>query len=282
MASTTIAEAIREERMSGIVWLYTNYHCNLACSYCLTSSAPKVDPRLLERDQVLATVTEARDLGFREVGITGGEPFLLSWLPQVIAEAAQVLPMTVLSNGTLFTPRLVEKLAPLADLPVRIQISLDRADAIENDEMRGPENHRRVMEAIPRLVEAGIKVRIATTLELDEIGDPDLAERERLCALHRRFGITDDDHVIRPIVARGRAVERGMGTLATQNDLAAELSLTADGAFWNPFAPTVTGERVDTDLLLTRTTSPLSTPASTMLRIVEGRPPGHDATLGIR
>jgi len=73
-----------------------------------------------------------------------------------------------------------------------------------------------------------------------------------------------------------------MGTVATQDDLAAELTLTADGAFWNPFAPTVTGDRVDTDLLLTRTTSPLSTPASAMLRIVEGRPPGHDATLGIR
>jgi MoaA/NifB/PqqE/SkfB family radical SAM enzyme len=268
--------------MSGMVWLYTNYHCNLACSYCLTESAPKVDPRLLERDQVVSTAEQARDLGFCELGITGGEPFLLEWLPEVLAEVAQILPVTVLSNATLFSDALIERLRPLGDLPVRIQISLDRPDAIQNDEMRGPRNFQKVMEAIPKLVEVGITVRIATTLEFEEINDPDVEERERLCALHRGFGITDDDHVIRPIVARGRASTEGLGVAATRDDLAAELTLTADGAFWNPFAPTVVDSRVDTDLLLTRTIQPLETPASTMLRVVEGRPPGHDATLGIR
>jgi sulfatase maturation enzyme AslB (radical SAM superfamily) len=24
----------------GRLWLYANYHCNLACRYCLTDSAP--------------------------------------------------------------------------------------------------------------------------------------------------------------------------------------------------------------------------------------------------
>jgi hypothetical protein len=69
---------------------------------------------------------------------------------------------------------------------------------------------------------------------------------------------------------------------ATRDDLEPELTLTADGAFWNPFGPTIENGRVDTDLLLTRTTQPLSTSAMTMLRLVQGRPPGHDATLGIR
>jgi MoaA/NifB/PqqE/SkfB family radical SAM enzyme len=281
-ATMTVSEAVDDGRMSGTVWLYTNYHCNLACSYCLTESAPKVDPRLLERDQVLATATQARDLGFRELGITGGEPFLLPWLPEVVAEVARLLPVTVLSNATLFSDALIDRLRPLGQLPVRVQISLDRPDAVENDEMRGPRNFQKVMEAIPKLVDIGIKVRIATTLGYDEIQHPDLEERERLCALHRRFGITDDDHVIRPIVARGRASVEGLGVTATRDDLAPELTLTADGAFWNPFAPTVVDGRVDTDLLLTRTIQPLETPASTMLRVVEGRPPGHDATLGIR
>jgi MoaA/NifB/PqqE/SkfB family radical SAM enzyme len=282
MSATTISEAVDAGQMSGMVWLYTNYHCNLACSYCLTESAPKVDPRLLERDQVMATATQARELGFAGLGITGGEPFLLPWLPDVIGEVARILPVTVLSNGTLFTDRMVERLRPLADLPVRIQISLDRPDPIPNDEMRGPRNFAKVMEAIPRLVDAGLTVRIATTLEYEEIQHPDLAERERLCALHRRFGISDDDHVIRPIVARGRASTEGLGVTATRDDLEPELTLTADGAFWNPFGPTVENGRVDTDLLLTRTTQPLSTSAMTMLRLVQGRPPGHDTTLGIR
>lgn len=50
--------------MSGMMWLSTDNHCNLACSYCLTESAPQVDPRLLEPEQVLETVTEALELGF--------------------------------------------------------------------------------------------------------------------------------------------------------------------------------------------------------------------------
>jgi MoaA/NifB/PqqE/SkfB family radical SAM enzyme len=283
---SAVAEAVRgavaDGRIGGRVWLYANYHCNLACSYCLTESAPTVAPRLLDGDRMRALAQEAADLGFTELGVTGGEPFIVREMPELLADLARILPVVALSNGTLFTDALVDRMRPLADLPIQIQISLDRPDAIDNDEMRGPENFGKVVEGIPRLVAAGIGVRIATTLELDEIRAGSTPDTERLCALHRDLGISDDDHVIRPIVARGRALTEGMGVTATRDDLDPELTITADGAFWNPFAPTVRGGRLDTDLMLTRTTMPLSTPASTMLRVVEGRPPGNDSTLGIR
>jgi hypothetical protein len=60
------------------------------------------------------------------------------------------------------------------------------------------------------------------------------------------------------------------------------LTITADGAFWSPFGPTVRDGRLDIDLLVTRTTDPLSIPASALARLVEDRPPGDDARLGIR
>jgi MoaA/NifB/PqqE/SkfB family radical SAM enzyme len=280
--AAALGEAVAAGRVSGRVWLYTNYHCNLTCSYCLTESAPRVDPRLLDPERVRRIVREAVELGFTGIGITGGEPFLLPYLPELLAEVAACLPVIVLSNATLFTPRLVERLRVLADLPVRIQISLDRPDPIPNDAMRGPGNFRKVVEAIPRLIDAGLGVRIATTLELAEIGETATVEQERLCALHRSLGVPDEDHVIRPIVRRGRAVKNDLGVTATRDDLEPELTLTADGAFWSPFAPTVTGGRLDTDLLLTRTTVPLRRPLSTMLRLAQGRAPGGDATLGIR
>jgi hypothetical protein len=66
------------------------------------------------------------------------------------------------------------------------------------------------------------------------------------------------------------------------DDVPPELTVTADGAFWSPFGPTVTDGRLDTDLLITRTTTPLSVPAAALLRLVEGRPPGADVGLGIR
>jgi MoaA/NifB/PqqE/SkfB family radical SAM enzyme len=277
-----LRDAVEQGRISGRFWLYTNYHCNLACSYCLTESAPKVDPRLLQPDKALGLVREAAELGFREAGITGGEPFLLSWLPGLLADIARIMPVTVLSNATLFTSALVERMRPLATLPVTVQVSLDRPDPVTNDAMRGPENFRKVIEALPRLLAAGIRVRIATTIEFDEIVPDKTPDQERLCALHRRLGIDDADHVIRPIVRRGRALTGGLGVVATRDDLEPELTVTADGAFWSPFAPTVADGRLDTDLLVTRTVSPLARPAATMLRLVEGRRAGHDTKLGIR
>ncbi len=268
--------------MSGRLWLYANYNCNITCTYCLTESGPKVPTRELGEDKMRELATQAAALGFSEVGITGGEPFLLRYLPELLLDITAMVPVVVLSNATLFTDRLIDRLRPLADRPFRIQISLDRPDPDENDAMRAPDNFAKVVEAIPRLVQAGISVRIASTLPIEETQAGPTEDMLRLCALHRDLGVSDDDHVIRPIVARGRAETEGLGVKATRDDLEPELTITADGAFWNPFAPTVRGGRLDTDLMVSRTTMPLEKPVSTLLRVVEGRPPGHDATLGIQ
>jgi len=276
----SVADAIGEGRIGGRLWLYANYHCNLRCSYCLTESAPGVDRRLLSPEAMLRRAGEARELGFTALGVTGGEPFLLDWMPELIAELARILPVIVLSNGTLFTGRRLVALEPLGQLPVRIQISLDRPEPEVNDEMRGPENFAKVVAAIPRLVERGIRVRVATTLADPSTYDP--AERERLCALHRALGVGDEDHVVRPIVRRGRAQSGDLGVAAGFAELEPELTLTADGAFASPFGPTVHGGRLDTDLLVTRTTAPLSVPAGTLARLTGSTSAGRDARLGIR
>jgi MoaA/NifB/PqqE/SkfB family radical SAM enzyme len=274
---SSVAEAVRDGVLPGRVWLYANYHCNLACTYCLTESFPKAARRELGEQRMLTVAQEAAELGFTALGVTGGEPFLLPYLPELLARLGAILPLVCLSNGTLFTERRLERLRPLAELPAQIQISLDRPDPDANDQMRGPENFRKVVDAIPRLVERGVRVRIATTVErIDDL------ERERLCGLHRRLGVPDADHVIRPIVRRGRAVDHDLGVDAGPADLPPELTITADGAFWSPFGPTVHGGRPDTDLLVTRTTTPLQVPAAALLRLVQGRPPGTDSQLNIR
>jgi len=159
-----LADAISSDTVSGRMWLYSNYHCNLACAYCLTESAPKVPARQLDGIRMVGLAQDAAQLGFTELGVTGGEPFLRSDLPDLLRELADHLPVTVLTNGTLFTRRLLERMRPLAHLPVALQISLDRPDPDDNDLMRAPDNFRKLVDAIPRLVERGLEVRIATTL----------------------------------------------------------------------------------------------------------------------
>ena len=274
---TAVAQPTAEGTVGSRLWLYSNYHCNLVCTYCLTESGPKVAKRELDPATMLDLAHEAKGLGFTGVGVTGGEPFLVPEMPELLVELSRVLPVLVLTNGTLFQRALLERMRPLADADVVVQISLDHSEPEANDLMRGPENFRKVVEAVPQLRRRGIRVRIATTVEEEDADD-----LERLCALHRQLGVSDDDHVVRPIIKRGRAETGDMGVVARYLDLEPELTITADGAFWSPFAPTVRQGTLDTDLLLTRTVRPLRRPLDAMLVVAGARPEGADTTLNIR
>jgi len=277
---SAIAEKIANGEVGGRLWFYSNYHCNLRCTYCLTESAPGVSHREFGEEEIISRAREAKHLGFTGLGVTGGEPFVLDYMPELLSALGSELPTIVLSNATAFNRRRLREMEPLANLPVQVQISLDHPDPDDNDEMRGPENFQKVVEAVPKLVERGIGVRIATTLEDPDSVDPE--EMERLCELHRSMGVPDEDHVVRPIINRGRAKSNDMGVAAGLEQLEPELTLTADGAFYSPFGPTVRSGELDTDLLVSRTTEPVRQPAETLARIVENRPPGNDASLGIR
>lgn len=280
MTSTrgAIERAIDEGRMGDRLWLYATYHCNLACAYCLTESGPDVrDRRALSPDAMVRATSEAAELGLTCVGITGGEVFMVPWLPETLAEITSILPTVVLTNATLFTERLLDRLEPLASLDLAFQISLDSDQPARNDELRGPENFAKVLDAIPRLHRRGHRIRIATTVERQT--DDEL---RRLCDLHRSLGISDDDHVVRSVVRRGRAEIRSMGVELGPDDVLPELTVTADGAFLHPFAPTVRHGLTDLDLLVTRQTSPLTYAADRFIRVVSGLPVGADVTRNIR
>jgi MoaA/NifB/PqqE/SkfB family radical SAM enzyme len=269
---------IAEERIGSRLWFYTNYHCNLTCAYCLTGSSPLAPRRTLEPARILRLADEALETGFTCFGISGGEPLLNPWLPELAVELGRRAPLVLLPNGTLFTRRMLRRVEPFAALPIEVQISLDSADPDENDTFRGPDNHRKVVAAIPALVERGVTVRVATTLDRDAPND-----LERLCELHRALGVDDDHHIVRPVVSRGRATEHGMGIDAGQAQLHPELTLTADGAYWSPFGPTSRdGRTLDTDFLLTPQIEPLHRPVAALVEAVADLPPGTDAELGIR
>lgn len=278
MLREAVADAIAERQMGERLWLYATYHCNLACSYCLTESSPQVsDRRALDRAAMVEAVHQARDLGLACVGITGGETFMLPWFPEALAEIGRILPTVALTNATLFGDRMLERLTPLAGSDVALQISLDSDQPERNDELRGPDNFAKVLVAVPKLLQRGIRVRIATTVEHQT---PD--ELARLCELHRALGISDDDHVVRTVVRRGRAASLGMGAELGPSDVLPELTITADGAFLHPFAPTVQNGRTDLDLLVSRQTRPLEAAMERFLRVAAGLPSGADVVRNIR
>jgi MoaA/NifB/PqqE/SkfB family radical SAM enzyme len=273
MSTIDLETAVEEGRCGDRLWLYATYHCNLACVYCLTESHPGIrHRRTLESNMLVETAHEARELGFGSLGVTGGEVFMLPDMAEILGELGSILPTVALTNGTLFTDRLLHRLEPLAGVDVALQVSLDSPDPVRNDALRGPENFAKVVEAIPRLVERGLDVRVATTV--DDQSEDELA---RLCELHRGWGISDEDHIVRRIVRRGRAELEGMGVEPGPTDILPELTITADGAFLHPFAPTVRHGVTDLDLLVSRQVQPLAAALRRFLGVVVDQPVGTDA-----
>jgi MoaA/NifB/PqqE/SkfB family radical SAM enzyme len=270
--------AVAEGRCGDRLWLYATYHCNLACRYCLTESRPGIENRrTLSAPAMVRAAEDARDLGFTAIGVTGGEVFMPPDFAETLAELAGILPTVALTNGTLFTDRLLDRMAPLAELDVALQISLDSDVPERNDALRGPENFAKVLVAVPRLLERGHAVRIATTVE-----DQTAEELERLCELHRSLGVSDEDHLVRTVVRRGRAELEGMGVQPGPTDILPELTVTAEGAFLHPFGPTVRNGVTDLDLLVSRQVAPLEAALQRFLRVVAGQPAGTDAVRNIR
>src|SRR5437879_2567663 len=87
------------------LWLYTNFDCNLHCDYCCVRSSPSAPRRELGLARVQRIAREAAELGVQEVFVTGGEPFLLEDIGDILLSCAATAPTTVLTNGMLFTGR---------------------------------------------------------------------------------------------------------------------------------------------------------------------------------
>lgn len=208
------------------LWIYTNFDCNLACDYCCVRSSPRTERRALGADRIRRLVAEAAAAGVTEVLLTGGEPFLLPDLEEMVAACAERLPTTLLTNGMLFRGWRLDVLRAMDRRRVRLQISLDSATADRHDAHRGPGTWARALAGIRTALAAGFTVRVAATLVTT---DP--AEERELRSFLTDLGIAADDQVLRPLARRGFAQD---GVELTVDSLVPEVTVTADGVYWHP------------------------------------------------
>lgn len=223
-------------RLPPRVWLYTNYDCNLSCSYCVAESHLHSERRGLPLDIARQVIDEAAELGFEELFITGGEPFILPHIFDLLEYALPRMRTTVLSNGVSLVGRKLQRLLALPQERLTIQISLDGATAEVNDEYRGEGSWEKAITAVRRLKAAGCHVRLGTTMTPE---NRDMLPE--LCALHRSLDIPDEDHIVRPLVRRGFSVK---GIALALPALIPEITVNRDGVYWHPVS-------TDEDLLVT-------------------------------
>src|SRR5580700_3551652 len=224
------------------LWLYTNFDCNLRCDYCCVRSSPTAPRRELGLGRIRRIAREAAKLGVKEIFVTGGEPFLLEDIAEILLSCAGAAPTTVLTNGMLFTGRRAESLRALPRDRIVLQISLDSPTPELHDLHRGPGTWARTREGIQRAREHGFRVRLAATVSTD-------TEAEVFRQFLDEEKIAADDRVIRRIALRGSAND---GVAVSRADLVPEVTITADGVYWHPVGAE------DADLLVTREIFPLS------------------------
>lgn len=224
------------------LWLYTNFDCNLRCDYCCVRSSPTAPRRELGSERVQRIAREAMQLGVKEIFVTGGEPFLLEDIGEILVACAAAAPTTVLTNGMLFTGRRAETLRALPRDRVVLQISLDSATPEGHDLHRGSGTWARTREGIQIARALGFRVRLAATVSTD-------AEAGEFRQFLDQEKIAEEDRVVRRIALRGAASE---GVALTRTDLVPEITITAEGVYWHPVGAE------DNDLLVTRDIFPLS------------------------
>jgi len=230
------------DRMPGRrLWLYTNFHCNLACDYCCVSSSPKADPRVLDVDSVAALVTEAGEAGATELFLTGGEPLMHPAIADVVGVCTAAAPTVMLTNAMLFRGSRLRALDSMPRDALTLQVSLDSAAPGVHDDHRGAGTWARAVEGIRTAREMGFKVRIAMTVASRDGREE--AEVERFAAT---LGIGPEQMVVRHIAKEGEATQ---GIVLTRATLVPEVCATAEGIWWHPVGATDPAMRVSTDLL---------------------------------
>jgi pyruvate-formate lyase-activating enzyme len=236
------AEAGPHRPIGSRLWLYTNFDCNLCCDYCCVRSSPKAPRRALGLERVRRIASEAAKLGVGEIFVTGGEPFMLADIGDILRACAATASTTVLTNGMLLVGRRLETLRGLPRDRLTLQISLDSPTPERHDQHRGAGTWAKAWKGIERARAEGFRVRLAATVSTE-------AEAEEFRQFLDSRQIGEQDRVIRRIALRGFATE---GIALARADLVPEITITADGVYWHPVGAE------DADLLVTPDIFPLA------------------------
>jgi MoaA/NifB/PqqE/SkfB family radical SAM enzyme len=224
------------------LWLYTNYDCNLRCSYCVAKSSPNAPRRALGLANVQRLVDEAVDLGFSELFFTGGEPFILNDIYAMLAYASARVRTNVLTNAMILRGSRLDQLSAIANENLIVQVSLDGCCAEDHDAYRGKGSWQKTVEGIELLQARGFRVRLSTTET-----PANSARLSDICVFHRGLGIPDEDHFVRPLAKRGYSRE---GIELEMTNLIPEVTVNVDGVFWHPLS-------TDADMQISRSLFPL-------------------------
>ncbi len=150
------------------LWVNTGTLYNIECAHCYIESSPAND-RLayLTNEELAPFLDESREMGAREIGFTGGEPFLNPDMT-AMAEAAlsRGFDVLILTNAMrpMMRPRVQEKLLALRARfhdSLTLRVSLDHFTRHGHDAERGDGAFGAAMTGLDWLREHRFRITIA-------------------------------------------------------------------------------------------------------------------------
>ncbi len=159
------------------LWFNTGTLCNITCTNCYIKSSPVNDALVyLNTDEVVAYLDQiaARGWPVREIGFTGGEPFMN---PDIIAMARRALArgfeVLILTNAMrpMMRPEmragLVRLAAEFGDR-LTLRVSLDHFSARRHDAERGAGSFDKTLQGMAWLRDNGLRTSLAGRIEWSE------------------------------------------------------------------------------------------------------------------
>ena len=178
------------------LWFHTGTACNLSCPFCLEGSTPG-DARLdrIRLDDIKPFIDEAVTLGVKQFSFTGGEPFIVRDIVNILIYASRLLPCLVLTNGTDAVLKRLHHIRRLVGSPhpVSFRVSIDYADEDRHDAGRGAGNFRKAFAGLKSLRDMGFGVSVARQMEPDEDSDSVDAHYR---ALFAEYGLPADLRIV--------------------------------------------------------------------------------------
>jgi hypothetical protein len=150
------------------LWVNTGTLCNLICEGCYIESSPRNDLlAYVDVADVRSYLDEIdRDaLPTREIGFTGGEPFMNPALMDILALCLERgFKVLVLTNAMRPMMKCADKLIALRQQhgeQLTLRVSLDHYSAVRHEELRGARSWQPALDGISWLCVNGFNVHIA-------------------------------------------------------------------------------------------------------------------------
>ena len=182
------------------LWFNTGTLCNIACRNCYILSSPENDALVyLTPAEVESYLDEIAVLGLgtREIGFTGGEPFMnpgiIGMIEAALARGHEAL---VLTNAMrpMMRPRVQAGLRRIVErhaARLTLRISLDHYTAARHDAERGAGSFAASLDGMRWLRDAGVRMAVAGR---SLWGEDEAAARAGYAALFAREGFAIDAH----------------------------------------------------------------------------------------